>query len=95
MLPNAKNWGYFEKEAFSRSSSLFKGKKKQKGEVQVEKKTYQCLFKVSFVSIKGAPLHQSNKITGLGDSPSMKGQNNNLGQLKLEIYESNKINFLI
>ena len=42
-----------------------------------------------------APLQQSNRITGLGDPPSMKSHNNNVDQLKLEIQESIKINFLI
>lgn len=80
-----KTGGTLKKRHFPDHHLSLRARRSKKGEVQVEKKTYQCLFKVSFVSIKGAPLYQSNKITGLRDSPSMKGQNNNLGQLKLEI----------
>lgn len=62
--------------------------------MQIDKKSYQFYFKVSLMSVF-APLQQSNRITGLGDPPSMKSHNNNVDQLKLEIQESIKINFLI
>lgn len=63
--------------------------------MQIDKKSYQFYFKVSLVNVSIAPLQQSNRTTGLGGPPSMKSRNNNVDQLKLEIQESIKINFLI